>query len=70
MNTVTDDDARTLVTALASVGGDGEQVRRLLLTLCESADRDELLVLALTALGITYAECLPHPIYPASEGEK
>ncbi len=61
--TPTDDDARDLVRDLAAAGGDLEAVRALLLE--ETAEhRDDpggLLVLALTALAVTFGECLPGP---------
>lgn len=60
---ITDDDARDLVRDLAAAGGDLERVRVLLL---EETDRHRgdpggLLVLALTALAVTFGECLPGP---------
>jgi hypothetical protein len=67
--TVKTDDARRLVIALAAVGGDPDEVRRLLLALVEDTDRDALLLLALTALGVVFSECLDRPVYPTGEQE-
>jgi hypothetical protein len=58
-----DDEARYLVADLAARGGDAGAVRALLLALVdEHPDRTELLTLTLTALAVTFSECLPHPV--------
>lgn len=67
--TLTTDDARHLVTALSAVAGDADEVRRLLLALVEDTDRDALPLLALTALGVVFSECLDRPVYPTGEEE-
>jgi hypothetical protein len=61
--TVTDDDARHLVADLAARGGDLDAVRELLAEVVDEhpADPAGLLVLTLTALAVTFGECLPEP---------
>jgi len=63
MSIPADDEARYLVADLAARGGDAGAVRALLLALLdEHPDRAELLTLTLTALAVTFAECLPYPV--------
>ena len=73
MTDPTDDDARAVVADLAARGGDAAAVSAYLVDLLDehAEHRAELLTLTLTALAVTFAECLPYPVSaprPPAEG--
>lgn len=57
-----DADARHLIRSLCTIAGDPEAVRDALLAHVGTTTPDTLLVLALTALHVTFSECLDAPV--------
>ncbi|SER79907.1 hypothetical protein SAMN05216199_1256 [Pedococcus cremeus] len=57
-----DTDARLLIRSLCTIAGDSEAVRDALLARVDNTTPDALLVLALTALHVTFSECLDAPV--------
>lgn len=57
-----DADARNLIRSLCTIAGDPEAVRDALTALIQGTTPEALLVLTLTALHVTYSECLDAPV--------